>query len=138
MGLSRHKESHFHSIKQGLRSWLKQCLFQNSCSYLFAHSFSRDLLSAYCVPDIGTIIMIKTDSWIFHSSANSPTKPTDFHGLLIFVVVVQVQALESFWNCQNHLEPILFRWNVQYGWKLLLSSLAFICEFCCQRNRPNF
>lgn len=36
-------------------------------------------MSAYCVPDIGNIIMIKTDSWIFYSSANASTKPTDFY-----------------------------------------------------------
>lgn len=36
------------------------------------------------MPDIGNTIMTKIDSWIFHSSANSPAKPTDFYGLLIF------------------------------------------------------
>lgn len=126
-------------MKQGLPSWLKQCLFQNSYSHLRIHSFSRDFLSAYCVPDIGNIIMTKTDSWIFHSSANSPTKPTDFYSLLVFSCgCTRVQALQRFGNCQNRREPVLFSLNVQYGWTLLLSSRAFVCEFCCQGLDPTF
>lgn len=49
-----------------------------------------------------------------------------------------MQALGSFWNCQNHREPVLVRQNAQCVWKLLLSSLAFICEFCCQSLDPTF
>lgn len=53
-------------------------------------------------------------------------------------MVVQVQELKSFSNCQNNQEPILLSFNVWYRWKLLLSSLAFICESYCQESRPNF
>lgn len=49
-----------------------------------------------------------------------------------------MEALRSSSNCQAYREPVLFRFNVQYGWKVLLSALAFICEFYCQSLDQTF
>lgn len=55
------------------------------------------------------------------------------------VMVVQKQALKSFSNCQNNHELfVLFSFNFQHRWKLLPSSLAFICEFDTESPDPTF